>query len=81
MLVQVLLFASASQIVGQRQIVVEVDPSATLADLARSLADSLPELSSLIAISRWAVDQQFAPLNTPITDRQEIALIPPVSGG
>ena len=67
--------------VGERQIAVEVDQAATLADLAQAVSDKCPELSSLISISRWAVDQQFATLTTPISDRQEIALIPPVSGG
>lgn len=30
---------------------------------------------------RVAVDQQFAPLDTPITGAREIAFFPPVTGG
>ena len=30
---------------------------------------------------RAAIDQRFAPLDTPIGDAREIALFPPVTGG
>jgi len=30
---------------------------------------------------RVAVDQNFAPLATPVTDAREIAIFPPVTGG
>lgn len=79
--IQVHLFAAAAQAAQARSVVVEVSPSATLADVATALRLGWPALASLIGVSRWAIDHQFASLDTVINEHQEIALIPPVSGG
>lgn len=81
MRIEILLFAGSAQLAGQRSICVELDAPATLADLAAALQAVAPQLSHLLPVSRWAVDQEFMPLSTKIAPGQEIALIPPVSGG
>ena len=75
------LFAAAAQTAGKRELTIEVEQGASLAEVARSLEHACPQLQSLLAISRWAVDHQFALPETVVTEEQEIALIPPVSGG
>ncbi len=81
--IQVHLFAAAAQLAQTRALFVDIDRDggASLSDVAAALLDKQPELRGLVTISRWAVDHQFAPLDTVINERQEIALIPPVSGG
>jgi sulfur-carrier protein len=79
--VEILLFASSAQLAGTRAITVEVDAPATVADLTAALERAAPQLSHLLPISRWAIDQQFVPTTATIQPGQEIALIPPVSGG
>jgi molybdopterin synthase catalytic subunit len=81
MQVDVLLFAGAAELAGQRRVALEVAPPATLNDVAEALRTARPQLSSLLQSGRWAVDQQFAPLSTGLAGGEEIAFIPPVSGG
>lgn len=81
MRVNVLLFAGAAELAGQRSVTLEIGPEATLQEVADALRASHPQLSTMLQSSRWAVDQQFAPLSTKLTGREELAFIPPVSGG
>ncbi len=66
---------------GQRAVELSVAEPADLQRLSEAMAEQVPELKSLLPISRWAVNHQFMPLSTPLAPGQEIALIPPVSGG
>lgn len=79
--IEVHLFAAAAQMAQCRAAFVEVNEGAQLAQVASQLGEMYPTLKGLLAISRWAVDHQFASLDTLVTDQQEIALIPPISGG
>lgn len=81
MRIKVHLFAAAAQAVQARELEIELADGAQLAELGLRLGLAHPQLRSLISISRWAVDHQFASLETTINEAQEIALIPPVSGG
>ena len=81
MTITILLFAGAADILSQRSVSVQVQEGATLADVATSLRAAYPQLSSLLDISRWAVDRDFVPLTGLVEAGTEIALIPPVSGG
>ena len=81
MTLQILLFAGAVDLAGARTVQVTVSESATLADVADELGRVVPQLSTLIKISRWAMDREFRTLDTPVDKTHEIALIPPVSGG
>ncbi|MFV8749868.1 molybdenum cofactor biosynthesis protein [Nannocystaceae bacterium ST9] len=78
----VLLFAGLRQRAGRAEVLVEIDPTLapTLADLRRTIAQDHPELGS-IDHCRIAIDQEFARDDHPLAEGQEIALIPPVSGG
>ena len=81
MTITILLFAGAADILSQRSVSVHVQDNATLADVAASLRADYPQLSSLLDISRWAVDREFVPLTALVAAGKEVALIPPVSGG
>ena len=60
---------------------VELADGATLADLRGKLVERYPGLTPALATIRWAVNQEFADDDTVLTDGDEVALIPPVSGG
>lgn len=54
---------------------------ATVADLCAALAEQVPALAPLMNIVRVAVNQTFARPEDPVSEGDELALIPPVSGG
>jgi molybdopterin converting factor subunit 1 len=79
--VRVKLFAAAKDLAGQDLVTVEVPEAATIADIRESLQIAKPALSRIIPHALWAVDAKYASETTPITEKNEVALIPPVSGG
>ncbi len=78
---KVLLFAAARQRAGKGCVELELALPTTIATIRSALVASYPDLSGLVSTSRWAVDQSFVDESTTIHGSEEIALIPPVSGG
>jgi molybdopterin converting factor subunit 1 len=81
MTVRVLLFARAKDLAGRDAVAVELPSPATVADLRARLADQIPALAPLLAASAVAVNQAFAEDSDTVRENDEIAVIPPVSGG
>jgi MoaE-MoaD fusion protein len=81
MQVTVLLFAGLRARLGVPELTVELAEPASVASLRAALAAAYPELSANLEHCRVAVDHEFAAADTPLGPGQEIALIPPVSGG
>jgi molybdopterin converting factor small subunit len=79
--ITILLFASAADLAARGSVTVEVPPGAAVADVADALRQQYPQLSNLLAISRWALQHEFVPLTASVYPDKELALIPPVSGG
>jgi molybdopterin converting factor subunit 1 len=75
------LFAAARDLAGAPAVAVELRPGATLADLRAALAASVPALARLLARSAVAVNHDFAEDGRILTASDEVAVIPPVSGG
>lgn len=80
MKVTVQLFARFREAIGADRIDVTV-AGERVADLKLALASRLPELLSLIAASAVAVNGEYAANSVCLTAADEVALIPPVSGG
>lgn len=78
--VEVLLFAGLRQRAGAQRVSIELESGANVAELRRALQAQVPQLGPL-EHCRIAVDQVFASDDTPVHAGQELALIPPVSGG
>jgi molybdopterin synthase catalytic subunit len=81
MRVRVLLFASLREALGQKQLELELPPDATLAEaLAR-----LERAHAVVARHRGklliSLNEERAALETQLGEGDEIALLPPVSGG
>ncbi|HEY0997438.1 MAG TPA: MoaD/ThiS family protein [Gemmatimonadaceae bacterium] len=80
MTIDLLLFASASDALGARSVRLELPEKATVADLRRALA-SLPGADRIPARSMVARNRVYARDADPVAPGDELALIPPVSGG
>lgn len=74
---QVLLFASLAEAVGLRSL--EVEAPGTVAELVALLNSRWPQLAG--QTYRVAVDQCYATAELALQGDEEVALIPPVSGG
>ena len=79
---EVLLFGIAKDIVGKPQLQFsETDevPSSVL-ELKKRISETYPEFSKLSSLA-IAVNSEYAADNVPLNRNDEIAIIPPVSGG
>lgn len=76
------LFAVCRERAGADRIEVEIaGDSADLPALKAAIAEASPALSPLLPIVRVAVNQGFASPGDRVQEGDEVALIPPVSGG
>ncbi len=75
------LFAAAREAVGAPEVVVEAPEGATVAVLRTTLGGQWPALAPLLASSLVAVNAEYAPATLQIGAADDVALIPPVSGG
>jgi molybdopterin synthase sulfur carrier subunit len=76
---KIIAFGITKDILGGKETVVEVD-GATVAALRRSLQEKYPQLVGLRSLF-IAVNQAYAEDEDVLRETDEIALIPPVSGG
>ncbi|WP_439625672.1 molybdopterin converting factor subunit 1 [Gemmata sp.] len=81
MTIRVLLFAAARDHAGTDAVGVELAPGATVAHMRAALVRQVPGLASLLARSAVAVNHDFAEDGRALGPGDEVAIIPPVSGG
>ncbi|MBA4145819.1 MAG: molybdopterin synthase sulfur carrier subunit [Cytophaga sp.] len=72
-------FGITKDILGDRLVTIEVKGN-TVADLRKHLNESYPSLAELQSLF-IAVNKKYAEDHIALTETDEIALIPPVSGG
>jgi molybdopterin synthase catalytic subunit len=77
--VHVRLFASYREAAGTNRLDTSLAATATVADLLDLLAPQIPALTR--AKGMIAVNQEYVTPSAPLHDGDEVALIPPVSGG
>lgn len=81
MTVRVRFFASVRERLRREQAEVELSDGASVADLWGALCRSYPTLTEVGASMSFAVNQEYVARDHPLADRDEVAVIPPVSGG
>lgn len=81
MTIRLLLFAALRDIVGADAMTVELEEGATPASLWASLRSEHGRLAGYVAPPMVAVNQSYADPSTPLREGDEVAFIPPVSGG
>jgi molybdopterin synthase catalytic subunit len=79
--VQVRFFAGQRDIVGQPDITLMVAPGTTIGALWERLTYEYPRLAGYSGRLLYALNQQYSDLSAPLNDGDEVAFIPPVSGG
>ena len=81
MTLSVQLFAILRDIATASHVVVELQHHATVADLRLALIAIHPNLAPLLSHCRIAVNHDFAEDSHVLMPTDEVAVIPPVSGG
>ena len=81
MRVNVRLFARLRDIAGSGDLSREAADGATVADVWRGLVTEFPEMASYQASISSAVNADYAKMTAAVSDGDEVAFLPPVSGG
>lgn len=81
MQIRILLFAGVAEAIGERNLRLDLPEGATVQTLIDLLEERYPDAMDLIRYSVVALNQDYAEPGQIIRSGDEIALIPPVSGG
>ena len=81
MKVKVKYFAVCRQMFNRDEEEMEFPEGATLQDILDQLEKEKPEFSTLFEVMQMSVNWQYANKETKLSDDDEVALIPPVTGG
>jgi len=81
MRVTVRLFARLRDITGAAELARDTAPNATIGEIWRDLAREFPELAGYERSISTAVNADYARMDTRVAEGDEIAFLPPVSGG
>lgn len=78
---RVRLFAALAEGWGAREVALAAPPEATAGWAVKALAARRPDLRELLGVCRLAVNGRYVDQDHPLAAGDELALIPPVSGG
>jgi molybdopterin converting factor subunit 1 len=81
MQVRVLFFGMLKEITGGGEQKLTLADGARLADALAECEKRWPKLADYLPATATAINQEFAPAESRLKDGDEIALLPPVSGG
>jgi len=79
--VRTLFFARYRELLGTAQLGVEIPEGATVADLVADLRARGGSFQALPEEPAVAVNRSYASLSAPLRSGDEVAFIPPVTGG
>lgn len=80
-MVEVLLFGAAADRAGTRRVQLEIEENSTLAEVWPLLAERYPGLSPMRDTLAFAINGEYARMDGRVGPGDEVALLPPVSGG
>jgi len=81
MRVTIRLFARLRDLVGAGELACDVPAGARVSDVWRSLAERHPGVAPHASSVSAAINADFARMDAPVADGDEVAFLPPVSGG
>lgn len=82
MQINVLFFATIRDLVGQKRLTLDLsDDTKTVKQVRQELMNRYPAITDNIKIALVAINEEFAFNDDTISDGDEIAFFPPVSGG
>ena len=79
--VTIRLFARLREITGSGELAREVSAPADAQAAWEALTQEFPALGQYRPVISCAVNEQYAKFDTPLADGDEVAFLPPVSGG
>jgi molybdopterin converting factor subunit 1 len=80
-MIKVLFFGAAADRAGTRETELEVEDGATLAEIWPLLAGRHPDLGPMRDTLAFAVNGEYARGEDAVSPGDEVAVLPPVSGG
>jgi len=80
MKIQILLFGIARDIVGKSRLELDTNQPLDVTSFKKLLKDKYPKMNHL-SYFKVAINQEFADDHQILKEGDEVALIPPVSGG
>jgi molybdopterin converting factor subunit 1 len=80
-MIRVLLFGAAADRAGTRETELDVQDGATIAEIWPLLAREHPELGPMRDTLAFAVNGEYARSGDAVAPGDEVAVLPPVSGG
>ena len=75
------LFARLRELAGTGDLVLDVTAGATVADVWAALVARHPATEVYVRSMSSAVNLEYARMTTPVAEGDEVAFLPPVSGG
>jgi molybdopterin converting factor subunit 1 len=74
-------FAALHDMTETRELDLELQERLTVAELYRDLSGRFPRLADYSGSLMYSVNAEYVPADHPLGDGDEVAFIPPVSGG
>jgi len=81
MIIKLLFFASYQDIAGSSEQSIDLPDASTVDDASAWLVDRFPNFAEALPKGRVAVNLEFAEPSQSLADGDEVAFMPPVSGG
>jgi len=81
MRVRILLFAIVREAAQTSEVEFELPPVATAGDAVAFIELKYPQISKYLSRCAIAVNRRYANAESTLADGDEVAIIPPVSGG
>ena len=81
MKIRLRFFAALREIIGLEEMEKEVAEGTTAGRIFEELVDEYPKLSSYGKVIQIAINQEFADRQRVVVSEDEVAFLPPVSGG
>ncbi len=81
MRVTVRLFARLREIAGHAMLERDVPAGATAQTVWDGLAREFPEISQYVGVTSCAVNEEYSKFGAMLQEGDEVAFLPPVSGG